>query len=126
VSGARCCLALALVALSVAGCSGTPAPAPSATSFAAARSASGPVTIQGRPENSTVIRETGKPARFTLRESDTTESLTVVAPAGVTVPANLPFATTVTVSGTYDGAQRVFTATSVETQVPTRDQQPRG
>jgi cytochrome c-type biogenesis protein CcmE len=95
-------------------------------SFNAAQQSTQPVTVEGIPEAASLKKETGKPTSFTLREETTANTMRVVAPPEVTVPANFTSASYVVVTGTYDAAQRAFVATQVETRVPTREQQPRG
>jgi hypothetical protein len=119
--------AVAVAALAgVAGCGGGGAPAQEHVSFNAAQQSSQPVTVEGIPDVASLKKETGKPTSFTLREETTANTMRVVAPAEVTVPANFTSASYVVVTGTYDAAQRAFVATQVETRVPTREQQPRG
>jgi len=109
-----------------AGCGGGGAPSQKTVSFATAQQATQPVTLEGIPEVASLQKQTGKPTSFTLREETSANTMRIVAPEGVTVPANFTSATYVVVTGTYDAAQRAFVATNVETRVPTREQQPRG
>lgn len=110
----------------LAGCGGGGAPTQQTVSFTAAQQATQPVTVEGIPETASLQKQTGKPTSFTLREETSANTMRVVAPLEVTVPANFTSASYVVVTGTYDPAQRAFVATDVQTRVPTREQQPRG
>jgi hypothetical protein len=122
LNGVCAAVAVAAVAL-LAGCGASDAPA---VPFATAQGGTGPVSIEGVPDTSTMRKETGKPTEFMVKEADTDQSMRVSAPPEVSVPANLSSATFVVVTGTYNAEQRTFVATRVETKVPPREAQPRG
>ena len=115
----------ALAVLLLPGCGGGAPPAARVT-FAAVETAAGPVTVEGVPDLASVRKETGKDTELTLREEGSGDRMTVVAPAGISVPANLTSARTVVVTGAYDSARRALVATEIRTRVPNRDQQDRG
>jgi hypothetical protein len=114
---------VAVCAWSAAGCAGKEAPV---VPFATAQGGTGPVTIEGVPDTTTMRKETGKPTEFLVTEKATSQMLKVSAPPEVSVPSNLSSATYVSVIGTYDSEKRAFVATRVETKVPPREEQPRG
>lgn len=118
--------ATAVALAGVAGCGGGGAPAQEKISFANAQQATQPVTVEGIPDTASLQKQTGKPTSFNLREETSANTMRVIAPPEVTVPANFTSASYVVVTGLYDASQRAFVATSVETRVPTREQQPRG
>lgn len=109
-------LAVALLA----GCGAPPRPA----SFADAERG-GRVSVEGIPAPG-AVRRVGAVTRLSLREAATGRHLEVEVPRGVAVPANLPAAVSVVVTGSYDAKAKVFRAEAVRTRVPNRDHQPRG
>jgi len=117
-------LALAWLTLA-AGCGGGE-PQAKVISFATARQATVPVTIEGIPDQSSVRTDTKTGTAFRMREEASAETMAVTAAPDVTVPSNLVSALYVVVTGSYDAATRTFKATAVETRVPNRDQQRRG
>lgn len=112
------------MALSLVGCA-PPAGAPerAAVKFSTAESGEGTVTVEGRPEQQTLRRATGKPTEFTLFEEWSARRLKVIVPPEVSFPSNFTTATAVSVTGSFDRKERVFRAEAVETRVPNRDQQ---
>jgi len=114
--------ALLLLGGLLAGCA--PASAPQRTvNFAAAATATTPVSIEGILVKDSLVRNTGKPTEFTLREESSATPMKVTAPVEVSVPANITSASYVQVTGTYHAGNRQFVATQVETRVPTREEQ---
>lgn len=108
----------------LAGCGGDgAAPGSRLIDFATAERATAPVLIEGSLEQSSLRRDSGKPIEFTLREESSARKMAVLAPEGVTVPSNITSSSYVTVTGTYDAAQRKLVASSIRTRVPNRDQQ---
>lgn len=111
-------------AAGLAGCGGGgAAPGSRLIDFATAERATAPVMIEGSLEPTSLRRNSGKPVEFTLREESSARKLDVLAPEGVAVPSNITSSSYVTVTGTYDAAQRKLVASSIETRVPNRDQQ---
>lgn len=109
-------------AISLAGC-GTATPA---VSFAAAQSASHPVTIEGSLQAGSVSRTTGKPTTFVLREADTQSLMSVTAPESVPVPSNITTSKSVSVTGTYDSTNKAFVAQEVQVRALNRSEQLHG
>jgi hypothetical protein len=116
--------------LLTAGCGGAPGggggSGPQTVSFQTAEQAGAVVTVEGIPDTASIRKRTGEATEFTIREEASGRRLQVVAPQGVTVPANITSASYVLVTGQYHPEERTFRATQVETKVPNRDQQPRG
>lgn len=119
-------LAGALLVPALAGCGAATEPQAAAVAFSTAETSKEPVTIEGIPDTMSLRQETGKPTEFDVTEESSARKLKVVAAPEVAVPSNFTSAKYVTVTGTYDPAERVFRATQIQTRVPTREQQPRG
>jgi hypothetical protein len=111
-----------VLAIGLAGCGTAAKP----VSFAAARSAPGTVTVEGRLDFASLRRITGQPTEFRLQEATGGDTLAITAPAGVAVPSNVTTAVAVIVSGKWDAAAQRFIAADVDTRQPGRGDQPRG